>query len=122
MTRYPLADLVVALAQLYPTADNYRDYRVATDHLAVEGWIDHWALPVAQPTPGEVATAAQAARALEPLRRDLRDTQAMVDERLQMHSRAVAWGNITAADEITRELNEDLKPYMEDLKNAANSA
>lgn len=121
MTRYPLADLVAALAHLYPAADNYRDYRVATDHLAQEGWIDRWTLPAAQPTPQEVAVAAQAARALEPLRRDLRDTQALLDDRYRLYNRAQASGNADAATEIQTEIT-DLLTYMEDLRNAPNPA
>lgn len=121
MTRYPLADLVAALAQLYPAADNYRDYRVATDHLAQEGWIDHWDLPVPPPTPQEVTAAAQTARALEPLRQDLRDTQAMLDERYRLYNRAGATGNLAAQTEIQTEIT-DLLDYMKELRDAANSA
>ncbi|AKH15948.1 hypothetical protein [Deinococcus soli (ex Cha et al. 2016)] len=121
MTRYPLVDLVAALAHLHPAADNYRDYRVATDHLAVDGWIDHWDLPVAPPTPGEVAAAAQAARALEPLRQDLRDTQAMLDDRYRLYNRANASGNTAAAAEIQTEIT-DLLDYMKELRNAPNPA
>lgn len=113
-------EMTTALRHLHPDADHVDQVRVDV----VDGvpTLAHWGLPGDPPTEAQLLAALPAAQAVLALRRDLRDTQAMVEERLQMYSRAVAWGNTMAADEITRELNEDLKPYMEDLKNAANSA
>lgn len=72
-------------------------------------------------TLAQLDAAGAAAEAHEAARQDLRDTQAMLDERYRLYNRAGATGNVAAQAEIQTEIT-DLLDYMKELRNASNPA
>lgn len=79
--------------------------------------INSWACAAPRPTPAQLTGWV----ARQVMRKDLRDTQDMLDERYQLYNRAGATGNLAAQAEIRGEIT-DLLTYMEELRNAPNPA
>lgn len=112
-------EMTTALRHLYPDANHV--YQVRVDVVGGVPTLAHWGLPGDPPTEAHLLAALPAAQALAAARRDLRDTQAMLDERYRLYNRAGATGNLAAQTEIRTEINA-LLTYMEDLRNAPNPA
>lgn len=79
--------------------------------------INSWACTAPRPTPGELTDWV----ARQVMRKDLRDTQAMLDERYRLYNRAGATGNLAAQAEIKGEIT-DLLTYMKELRDATDPA
>lgn len=112
-------EMTTALRHLYPDADHV--YQVRVDVADGAPTLAHWGLPGEAPTEAQLLAALPAAQALAAARQDLRDTQAMLDERYRLYNRAGATGNANAQTEIQTEIT-DLLTYMKELRDAANSA
>lgn len=112
-------EMTTALRHLYPDADHV--YQVQVDVVDGVPALVHWGLPGEPPTEAQLLAALPGAQALAAARQDLRDTQAMLDERYRLYNRAGATGNLVAQTEIRAEIN-DLLTYMKELRDAPNPA
>ncbi|WP_155300969.1 XkdW family protein [Deinococcus kurensis] len=109
-------EMTTALRHLYPDADHV--YEVRVDVVDGVPTLAHWGLPGEAPTEAQLLAALPAAQAIAAARQDLRDTQAMLDERYRLYNRAGATGNADAQTEIQTEIT-DLLDYMKELRNAS---
>ena len=112
-------EMTTVLRHLHPDADHV--YQVRVDVAGGVPTLAHWGLPGDPPTEAQLLAALPAAQALAAARQDLRDTQAMLDDRYRLYNRANARGNTAAAAEIQTEIT-DLLDYMKELRNAPNPA
>lgn len=112
-------EMTTVLRHLHPDADHV--YQVRVDVADGVPTLAHWGLPGDPPTEAQLLAALPAAQALAAARQDLRDTQAMLDDRYRLYNRANARGNTAAAAEIQTEIT-DLLDYMKELRNAPNPA
>lgn len=108
---------LTALLHLYPTARLPEDVAFSDDGLTGPV-LTRWGLPGDPPTEAQLLATLPAAQARVAARQDLRDTQAMLDERYRLYNRASATGNAAAQTEIKGEI-ADLLDYMKELRNAS---
>ena len=112
-------EMTTVLRHLHPDADHV--YQVRVDVADGVPTLAHWGLPGDPPTEAQLLAALPAAQALAAARQDLRDTQAMLDERYRLYNRAGATGNLVAQTEIRAEI-DDLLTYMKELRDAPDFA
>ncbi|MVN88976.1 hypothetical protein GO986_19735 [Deinococcus sp. HMF7620] len=107
--------VVAGLRQLHPGIDLMSDVEVLAD---ARGTVElRWHRDGPAPTEMALLAAAGVAQAQEAARRDLRECQALLDERAALLVRAQLTGNTVAEAEIKAEA-QDLLTYMEELRNA----
>lgn len=114
-------DLHLVARYLFPEAEVERLCEVVQDP---DGTLAYgsWNLPGTPPSPEKVAELLDAARARYVQRVDLKDTEAMLDERVNLYTRAVAVGQLTEATDIQAEITEIILPYIKELRDAPNPA